>query len=101
MSKGKRRIDLPLACLIALATAGANGGKPGSPAIVKLKTPDGKVHDLPSKGAFKVPGGSIVDMITPGSGGFGDPAGRDDSALAADLAEGYITEAGRKRDYGR
>ncbi len=80
---------------------GLAGGKAGSAAIVKLKTPDGKIHNLPSKGAFKVPGGSIVDMITPGSGGFGDPAARDDEAIAADLAEGYVTPAGIKRDYDR
>lgn len=80
---------------------GLAGGKAGSAAIVKLKTPDGKVRDLPSKGAFKVPGGSIVDMITPGSGGFGDPKERDEAALAADLTEGYVTEVGIKRDYNR
>lgn len=80
---------------------GLAGGKPGSAAIVKLKTPDGTVHDLPSKGAFKVPGGSVVDMITPGSGGFGDPKERDEAALQADLVEGYVTQAGIKRDYGR
>lgn len=80
---------------------GLAGGKAGSPAIVKLKTPDGKVRDLPSKGAFKAPGGSIVDMITPGSGGFGDPAKREAAAIEADLAEGYVTPEGVKRDYGR
>jgi N-methylhydantoinase B len=79
---------------------GLSGGKPGSAAIVKLITPDGKVRDLPSKGAFKVPGGSIVDMITPGSGGFGDPAARDPEAIEADLREGYVTPEGIKRDYG-
>ncbi|MGI9479861.1 MAG: hydantoinase B/oxoprolinase family protein [Hyphomicrobiaceae bacterium] len=80
---------------------GLAGGKPGSPAIVKLRTPDGKVRDLPSKGAFKAPAGSIVDMITPGSGGFGDPAKRDAAAIEVDLAEGYVTPEGVKRDYGR
>lgn len=80
---------------------GLAGGKAGSPAIVKLKTPDGKEHDLPSKGAFNVPGGSVVDMITPGSGGFGDPAERDSDAIEADLAEGYVTQAGVQRDYRR
>mgnify|MGYP001811672235 CR=1 FL=1 len=79
---------------------GLAGGKPGSPAIVKLKTPDGKVRDLPSKGAFKAPAGSIVDMVTPGSGGFGDPAKRDAAAIEADLAEGYVTPEGVNRDYG-
>jgi N-methylhydantoinase B len=80
---------------------GLAGGKPGAAAVVTLKTPDGKIHHLPSKGAFKVPGGSIVVMTTPGSGGFGDPAERDDAAIAADLSEGYVTTEGLRRDYGR
>jgi N-methylhydantoinase B len=79
---------------------GLTGGKPGSAAVVRLITPDGKTQDLPSKGAFKVPGGSIVDMITPGSGGFGVPAERDPKAIEADLREGYVTPEGVKRDYG-
>ena len=65
----------------------------------RSRTPDGKIRDLPSKGAFKVPGGSIVDMITPGSGGFGDPAERDPAAIARDLEEGYVTPEGVARDY--
>lgn len=78
---------------------GLAGGKAGTAAVVKLKTPDGKVRDLPSKGAFPVPGGSIVDMVTPGSGGFGDPAARDEAAIASDLEEGYVTPDGVERDY--
>ena len=62
--------------------------------------PDGAERVLPGKGAFQAPGGSIVDMLTPGSGGFGDPAERDPAALEADLTDGYVTPKGAARDYG-
>ena len=54
---------------------GLLGGKAGAAAVVTLTTPDGVTRHLPSKGAFAAPAGSVIDMITPGSGGFG-PVGR-------------------------
>ena len=50
---------------------GLLGGAAGAAAVVTLTTPDGATRHLPSKGAFAAPAGAIVDMITPGSGGFG------------------------------
>ena len=35
-----------------------------------------------------------------GGGGYGDPAKRDPDAIARDIAEGYVTPEGAKRDYG-
>lgn len=81
------------------APFGLRGGKAGAAAVVTLTTPDGKTRHLPSKGAFQAPAGSVVDMITPGSGGFGPAAERDRAAIAADLRDGYVTEAAVKRDY--
>lgn len=80
---------------------GLLGGKAGAAASVDLVTPDGRRRALPSKGAFQAPAGSVVEMITPGSGGFGLPAERDPAAIAEDLADGYVTEAGVTRDYAR
>lgn len=79
---------------------GIAGGKAGAAAVVTLTTPDGATRHLPSKGAFAAPGGSVVDMRTPGSGGFGPPAQRDPAAIARDLRDGYVSEAGAARDYG-
>ena len=79
---------------------GLRGGKAGAAAVVTLTTPDGVSRSLPSKGAFLAPAGSVVDMITPGSGGFGPPAERDPAAIARDLADGYVTEAGAREHYG-
>ncbi len=40
-------------------------------------------------------------MEAPGSGGFGPPAARDSARLAADLADGYVSEAASRRLYRR
>ena len=79
---------------------GLLGGKPGAAAVVTLTTPDGPKRQLPSKGAFEAPAGSVITMITPGSGGFGPPAERDQAALARDLREGYVTAAHLESQYG-
>jgi N-methylhydantoinase B len=79
---------------------GIRGGKAGAAAVVTLTTPDGATRHLPSKGAFAAPAGSVVDMRTPGSGGFGPPAERDRGAIARDLRDGYVSEEGAARDYG-
>jgi N-methylhydantoinase B len=79
---------------------GVGGGKAGAAAVVTLTTPDGATRHLPSKGAFAAPAGSVVDMRTPGSGGFGPPGERDPAAIARDLRDGYVSAEGARRDYG-
>ena len=82
------------------APFGLLGGKSGAAAVVTLTTPDGKTRHLPSKGAFAAVAGSVVDMVTPGSGGFGPPAERDKGLIADDLLNGYVTEEAVRREYG-
>jgi N-methylhydantoinase B len=79
---------------------GLLGGKAGAAAVVTLTTPDGATRHLPSKGAFAAPSGSVVHMITPGSGGFGPVAERDPAAVGRDLLDGYVSAAAAERDYG-
>jgi len=79
---------------------GLQGGGAGAPATVVLTTPDGKSRSLPSKGAFDAPGGSVVDLLTPGAGGFGPPADRDPAAIGRDLLDGYVTPEAARDDYG-
>src|SRR6202008_4089203 len=76
---------------------GLVGGQAGAAAVVTLTTPDGKSRDLPCKGAFQAPAGSVIDMITPGSGGFGAPAERTPDAIGRDLLDGYVTADGATR----
>lgn len=79
---------------------GLRGGQAGAAAAVTLTTPDGQSRELRSKGAFQAPGGSVIDMITPGSGGFGSPSRRAADSVAQDLLDGYVTADAARRDYG-
>ena len=44
--------------------------------------------------------GDRVKLVTPGGGGYGDPARRLPEAIATDLNEGYISPASAKAAYG-
>jgi N-methylhydantoinase B len=79
---------------------GLLGGKAGAAAVVTLTAPDGATRHLPSKGAFAWGAGAVVDMVTPGSGGFGRPGERDPAAIGRDLLDGYVSSAAAGRDYG-
>lgn len=81
------------------APFGIEGGNAGAAAVVTLTTPDGRSRHLPSKGAFQAPAGSVIDMITPGSGGYGPPSERDPAHIGRDLLDGYVTPDAARRDY--
>ena len=89
-------------CMERMTSApfGLHGGKAGAAAVVTLTTPDGRRRHLPSKGAFDAPAGSVMDMITPGSGGFGAPAEREPAAIGRDLLDGYVTADAARSVYG-
>jgi len=78
---------------------GLRGGSAGAAAVVTLTTPDGMTRSLPSKGAFAAPAGSTIDMLTPGSGGFGPASERDPAAIGHDLLDGYVSASAATRDY--
>jgi N-methylhydantoinase B len=79
---------------------GLRGGSAGAAAVVTLTTPDGITRSLPSKGAFAAPAGSIIDMLTPGSGGFGSATERNPRSIGRDLRDGYVSASAATRDYG-
>ncbi|WP_342359320.1 hydantoinase B/oxoprolinase family protein [Terrarubrum flagellatum] len=70
---------------------GACGGAPGAPNMVRIhrggavEIPEhlSKDQNIPLKA------GDRVEVMTPGGGGYGDPAGRDPALVARDLRRGY------------
>jgi len=66
------------------AAGGLAGGGNGTPGAVLI---DG-AHVDPKRQHILAPG-SMVELRTPGGGGFGDPARRDAEARAADALDGY------------
>lgn len=76
------------------------GGKPGSTGLHARNpgTPD--ESRLPSKGGpFTFRRGELLRCQTAGAGGYGNPAERSVALLAADLADGKVTEGAARRDY--
>jgi hypothetical protein len=74
--------------------------RPARPPVVTLTTPDGDTRHLPSKGAFLAPAGSVVDMITPGSGGFGAVDGARSRRHRPRSPRRLCERARRAEDYG-
>ena len=69
-----------------LAPEGLFGGRPGRLARF---TVNGRPAD--SYGLTRLKKGHLVEFDTAGGGGFGDPAERDDTAVARDVASGRVT----------
>lgn len=80
--------------------AGVSGGESGAPNRFTVRR-DGRLVEpsaFPGKIAnFPLRHGDIVVMESSGGGGFGAPTARSPSDLADDIADGYVTAAGRAR----
>jgi N-methylhydantoinase B len=72
---------------------GIDGGHSAGLGKCRLITPDGKTEHLPSKVTRAVPKGGLLISMTPGGGGWGEPAKRDREALARDVEGGLISAA--------
>ncbi len=75
---------------------GIGGGEPGSAGIVQVN--GSAIH---SKKTITINKGDIVELRTPGSGGYGPVALREPAAIAADVRNGYVTREAAVRLYGQ
>jgi N-methylhydantoinase B len=81
------------------APPGAAGGRPGTRASTVLWR-DGEPRELGSKAVVEMRRGDVLALRLSGAGGYGPPAERDPEAIRSDLADGYVTAAGAREDYG-
>ena len=83
------------------AAPGLFGGKPGGRCRVAHFDVNGDLQQVPPSGAVPLhdPREEVQIELT-GGAGYGDPSRRSHAALARDLANGYVTEEGARRDYG-
>lgn len=65
---------------------GIEGGQDGAPGVLKI---NGSTVD--PKRQYVLKAGDTVSLATPGGGGHGDPAQRAPAAVAADVANGWVT----------
>lgn len=86
---------------VDLVMAGLHGGQPGLSARGAVVDAQGQVlHDCGAGELVTLTHtGEFVQLILAAGSGFGEPATRAPSALAHDLAMGWVTPAGAARDY--
>jgi N-methylhydantoinase B len=49
---------------------------------------------------FKVVEGDLLELQTPGGGGYGDPRERPPDAVARDVRRGYVSQRAAREVYG-
>jgi N-methylhydantoinase B len=74
---------------------GHMGGAPGAPGRLVLNG-----EPISPKKLRILEPGDILQVFTPGGGGWGDPRGRPRAAVEADLSEGLVTAARASDAYG-
>ncbi len=79
---------------------GLAGGGPGRPARFVIRAGSDREEETPASGRFDLEAGDRIRLETAGGGGFGDPRARAAAAVERDLAEGYVSAAAARREYG-
>ncbi len=80
---------------------GVNGGKPGMRSSKLLKRKDGTTEVLGAKvDEVKVGEGDVLDFITWGGGGWGNPLDRCPELVAKEVRRGLITAESAFENYG-
>jgi len=74
-----------------VAPWGLEGGSSASPSRCFIRRPDGSERHLPSKVTTYVEEDETIVIVTPGGGGWGDPARRDPELVAEDVRKGLIS----------
>ena len=80
---------------------GVNGGRSGRPGrvIVNPDRPEARELATMSDGN-RLRKGDLVRIVTPGGGGWGNPADRPAEDVHADVLDGFVSEEAAARDYG-
>ncbi|MSP66946.1 MAG: hydantoinase B/oxoprolinase family protein [Alphaproteobacteria bacterium] len=78
---------------------GIFGGRPGRLGETVLIS-DGQEIQLGSKESRAIKQGDVISFRLSGAGGYGPPAERTRQRIQDDIADGYQTEEGARREYG-
>ena len=81
------------------APAGIHGGQTGASGADELVS-GGEVTSLPAKTVDLLQPGDVIRIATPGGGGYGDPADREEAPIRRDLRLGKVTPATAQQVYG-
>jgi N-methylhydantoinase B len=78
---------------------GLRGGHPGAPGVYSLIRADGETVKLPSKCTVEIYRGDTLVILTPGGGGYGDPAERPPEMVLRDIVNGLVSRDEAERSY--
>jgi N-methylhydantoinase B len=80
--------------------SGVGGGSDGRRSHFVAVGRNGDERALEAAGRYEMKAGEGFYLDKAGGGGYGDPRKRDPEAIRRDIAEGYVTPEGARRDYG-
>lgn len=81
------------------AARGSRGGGAGAMSRAAIHRADGRIDEIASKTTTTVSRGDRLIVETAGGGGFGDPAVRAPERVAADVANGKVSNAAAAARY--
>jgi N-methylhydantoinase B len=61
---------------------------------------DGATHKVPSRERFTLRTGEVIDCVTAGGGGYGDPLARPARAVLEDVLDCRVSRAAALEEYG-
>ena len=79
---------------------GLNGGADGIGPRIEIRQPDGTVENLLKMRARGFTAGTVIETMTGGGGGNGDPKARPLREVQADVRQGFVSAEAALRDYG-
>lgn len=79
---------------------GSYGGRPGAPGELIINRGQADEQRLGKIDVLTVNAGDTVTFLTPGAGGWGNPAERDPQAVLRDVQNGFVTIEGAAGQYG-
>lgn len=79
---------------------GIEGGGAGESYRTTIFRRNGSVQEVPSKQGFMLDEGDVLQILTGGGGGYGDPLERRIERVREDLLDGKISAVAAVRDYG-
>jgi N-methylhydantoinase B len=80
---------------------GVAGGRPGARSACVVRSGDGGVATVPpTVSEYRLTRGDVLEITSPGGGGFGDPLERDPAAVLRDVQLGKVTVEAARDTYG-
>jgi N-methylhydantoinase B len=81
---------------------GLFGGRPAQANKIAVRRADGRVEEFPNGklSTFKLGAGDAYVLYSGGGGGYGDPLERPADQVQRDVAEGYVSLATAREQYG-